>query len=117
MLVKIEILTSLKWYSHAEQAFKALALLVAVRMWLPNFKTQRVKVCVMGDNMAASHAVAKMQPKSKALGVIARELALNLADASYSVDFLQHVAGLANVTADTLSRKSQPNTEFEILVC
>ena len=64
--------------------------------------------------MAALYAVAKMQPKSKALGVIAWELALDLADASYSIDFLQHVAGLANVTADTLSRKWQPDKKFEI---
>ena len=64
--------------------------------------------------MAALYAVAKMQPKSKALGIIARELALDLADASYTIDFLQHVAGLANVTADTLSRKWQPDKKFAI---
>ena len=50
--------------------------------------------------------------KCEALGVIARELALDLADASYAVDFLQHVAGVANVTADTFSRKWQPDKRF-----
>ena len=100
--------------SAGQQAFEALALLVAVRLWLPQFKTQRVKICLRGDNMAALYAVAKMQPKSKALGIVARELALDLADASYSVDFLQHVAGLANVTADALSRKEQPGKTFKL---
>jgi hypothetical protein len=98
--------------SAGQQAFEALALLVAIRLWLPQFKTQRVKICLRGDNMAALYAVAKMQPKSKALGVIARELALDLADASYAVDFLQHVAGLANGTADSLSRKWQPGKKY-----
>ena len=98
--------------SSGQQAFEALALLVAVRLWLPHFKTQRVKICLRGDNMAALYAVAKMQPKSKALGIVARELALDLADASYAVDFVQHVAGLANGSADSLSRKWQPGKEF-----
>ena len=64
---------------------------------------------VMGEPWAA-----KMQPKSKALGIVARELALDLADASYNVDFIQHVAGLANVTADALSRKCQPGKDFTL---
>ena len=98
--------------SVGQQAFEALALLVAIRLWLPQFKTQRVKICLRGDNLAALYAVAKMQPKSKALNIVARELALDLADASYTVDFIQHVAGLANVTADALSRKRQPGKEF-----
>jgi len=100
--------------SAGQQAFEALALLVAVRLWLPDFRNQRVSVCLRGDNMAALHTVAKMQPKSKSLGVVARELALDLACASYSVDFVQHLAGVTNVTADILSRKFQPGKTFEV---
>ena len=58
--------------------------------------------------------VAKMQPKSKALGVVARELALDLSEASYSLDFAQHVAGITNGTADVLSRRLQPGKNFAL---
>ena len=100
--------------SSGQQAFEALALLAAVRLWLPTFYKERVSVCLRGDNMAVLHTVAKMQPKSKSLGVVARELALDLACASYAVDFVQHVAGVTNVTADVLSRRWQPGKTFEI---
>ena len=55
-----------------------------------------------------------MQPKNKALGVVARELALDLSDASYSLDFAQHVAGVTNGIADALSRKMQPGKSFSL---
>ncbi len=49
--------------------------------------------------------------KTKSLGVIARELALDMADAAYSPDVCEHVPGIANVGADVLSRKFQPDKE------
>ena len=64
--------------------------------------------------MAALYMVAKMQPKSAALGVVARELALDLADATYALDFVQHVAGLTNGVADMLSRKHDPSKSFAL---
>lgn len=98
--------------SKGQQAFEALALLAAIRLWLPAFAAERVSVCVRSDNMAALHMVAKMQPKSAALGVVARELALDLADATYALDFAQHVAGITNGIADMLSRKHDPSKTF-----
>ena len=64
--------------------------------------------------MAALYTVAKMQPISKSLGVIARELALDLASSSYTVDFVQHLACVTNVTADELSRKWPPGKTFKV---
>ena len=58
--------------------------------------------------------LAKMQPKSKSLGVVARELALDLADATYALDFAQHVAGITNGIADSLSRKHQPGKHYTV---
>ena len=55
-----------------------------------------------------------MQPKSPTLAIIARELALDIAAASYSPDFMEHVPGIANVIADTLSRKHQPAKVYQL---
>ena len=100
--------------SESQQALEALAMLVALRLWLPQWKQQRVVVTVRGDNMSALSMVAKMQPKSPTLAIIARELALDIAAASYSPDFMEHVPGIANVIADTLSRKHQPAKTYQL---
>ncbi len=100
--------------SQGQQAFEALALLVAMRTWLPRFRDRRITVTGRSDNIAALYMVAKMQPKSATLGIIARGLALDLAHASYAPDFVQHVPGLANDVADILSRQLQPGKTFEL---
>ena len=100
--------------SAGQQAFEALGLLVAIRLWLPTFKHERVTVYLRSDNLSALEMVAKMQPKSKSLGVVARELALDLADATYALDFAQHVAGITNGIADSLSRKHQPGKRYQV---
>ena len=100
--------------SAGQQAFEALALLVAIRLWLPTFRSERVTVYVRSDNLSALHMVAKMQPKSRSLSIVARELALDLADATYALDFAQHVAGVTNGIADSLSRRFQPGKAFAL---
>ena len=67
-----------------------------------------------GDNVAALQMAAKMQPKSKALGIIAREMALDLSRASYAIDFFQHIAGISNGVADVLSRKHQKGKTYQL---
>ena len=83
-----------------------------LRLWIPAFRQERITVCVRSDNLSALEMVAKMQPKSKSLNVVARELALDLASSTYDVDFAQHVAGITNGIADTLSRKHQAGKVF-----
>ena len=87
-------------------------MLISVRLWLPRYATQRVTVRVRGDNVASLQMAAKMQPKSPALGVVARELALDLSMASYSIDLVEHIAGITNGVADALSRKRQDGKKF-----
>ena len=59
--------------------------------------------------MSALSMVTKMQPHSYSLGVIARELALDISDAIYEPQVASHTPGVANVAADALSRKFQPD--------
>ena len=100
--------------SEGQQAFEALALLVALRLWLPDRQQHRIQVTMRGDNIAALYMVTKMQPKSKTLAIIARELAIDIACSTYCPDFAEHVSGVANVTADMLSRKHDPHKTFAL---
>ena len=54
--------------------------------------------------------VCKMQPHSEQLGIIAREIALDVAESSYSPDEVVHIPGIANKAADFLSRLCIPDT-------
>ena len=42
------------------------------------------------------------------LGLIAREMALDIAASAYSPDVVEHLPGIGNVAADALSRRYQP---------
>ena len=42
-------------------------------------------------------------------GIIAREVALDISDALYRPDIVQHVPGVANKVCDILSRHSNPS--------
>ena len=64
--------------------------------------------------MAALAMTCKMQPHSDSLGVVAREMALDIADAIYDPQLASHVPGVANVAADTLSRRFQPGYAFSL---
>ena len=45
----------------------------------------------------------------KGNGLVAREMAIELARASYVPEFAQHVPGICNVWSDQLSRLEEPN--------
>ena len=100
--------------SEDQQVLEALALLVALREWAPNWLNRRVKLSVKSDIVAALTLVCKMQPHSEQMGIIARELALDTCSSSVSPDDAVHIPGLANVAADILSRIHQPNAKVAI---
>ena len=64
--------------------------------------------------MAALSMLAKMQPKSFSLQVVARELALDLSQMSYSPDFIEHIPGVTNGIADALSRMAERGSDFQL---
>ena len=51
-------------------------------------------------------------PSSVELHVV--DARLELGDAAYRPDFIKHTPGVANVLADTLSRKFQPEVRFTV---
>ena len=63
---------------------------------------------VKGDSRAALGAIGKMRSPSSALNAVVRELALDLAQSSFQLGVLEHVAGVDNKVPDFLSRRSEP---------
>ena len=94
-----------------QQAFEALALLVAYRLWCPLMKRQRSVLAVRNDNIGALTLMASLKTSGPAMGLIARELALDLAQSEYFPQVTSHLPGVANVTADVLSRQFDPNKQ------
>ena len=74
----------------------------------------RLVLCIRTDNVAALTMVARMQPHSAQLSIIAREMALDISSACYTPDVVEHIPGVSNVAADCLSRLSQPDKSVAI---
>jgi hypothetical protein len=88
-----------------QQTWEALALLIALRIWAIHWKSSRVRLVVRGDSMSALHMLLNLKSRGKGSGMIARELALDIADATYYPDIICHAPGLTLVQVDELSRK------------
>ena len=66
--------------------------------------------------MSALSMVCRMRPHSASLNIIARELALDIADSMYEPQIASHIPGVSNVIADILSRKFAPAAKQEYKV-
>ena len=67
---------------------------------------------VRADNVTALAMVTLMKAKGPGVNLVARELALDLADGCYRPDITQHIPGITNDCSDTLSRRFQPGNTF-----
>lgn len=96
--------------------WEAIALLVAMRLWLPR-TDRKLSVRIKSDNVGALRTLLKMTPPSQPMGQIAREIALDVAAGNYQITELRHVAGISNVVADALSRMWSPEPlEFPLQI-
>jgi hypothetical protein len=93
-----------------QQVWECLAILIAVRLWAHIWSQERIVLRVCGDNVGALTLLVKLRPPTKnpAMGIIARELALDLAQLSFQPD-ATHTPGLSHVVADVLSRVHSPD--------
>eukprot|EP00435_Cladocopium_sp_Y103_P053506 s1434_g17.t1 len=87
--------------------WEALALLVACRLWLPQFKG-RAKVHCRSDSLSLLLSLVKGRAKSSDLAVIAREFSIDMARDLYRLHILNHIPGVTNIEADALSRILAP---------
>ena len=87
---------------------------MALRHWRYHWAHQRVVIHVNMDNIASLSMLCRMQPHFPTQGVVARELALDIADAIYQPTLASHIPGIANVAADMLSRRYQPGVHYKL---
>ncbi|CAK0862154.1 unnamed protein product, partial [Prorocentrum cordatum] len=91
-----------------QQAFEALAILVALRKWKSWWCSVRAAHEAKADDVAALTALAKLKGKRAGVATIAREIAFDLCDGAFQPDVCAHAPGIALGIADSLSLQSQP---------
>ena len=64
--------------------------------------------------MAALTLVLELRTTGQALGMIGREIALDIAALNHAPDLVSHIPGVANVTADALSRLQHPSGKYRV---
>ena len=100
--------------SAGQQSCEALAVLVALRHWAQQWSGRRCTVAVQSDSVSALTLMVHCQARGKGPAVIARELALDLAEEVYRPHVGSHVAGVSNTIADALSRQFAPGGGPEV---
>ena len=85
--------------------WEALALLVAIRLWLPGTS---VLARVRSDSLSALRSMVKLSSKSPNLNLVARELALDAVLGLYTIGMAVHIPGVSNKLPDDLSRMWAP---------
>jgi len=94
-----------KGESKHNTTWEALAILVAIRLWLPG---TRVLARIKSDSLSALRSMVKLASSSPALSLIAREIALDSVLGLYTVGVATHIPGVSNMLPDDLSRMWAP---------
>ena len=103
--------------SSGQQTWECLVVLVALRQWRHEWQHLRAQLEVRADSVASLTMAMSMKASGRGPGVVARELALLLGDAEFRPTVLSHIPGVANVSADALSRRSEPGKAFSLPLC
>ena len=85
--------------SEGQQAFEALVVLAALRLWKPWWIHRRVCLEVRSDSDSALIMLIKLKASGTGTNIIARELALDIGDSLYEPNVAAHVPGVANTIA------------------
>ena len=102
---------------RSQQAVEALAALVALRCWAAAWQSRRCQLRLRSDSISALILVLKLKTSGKATGIVARELALDIASSAFAPTLAEHVPGIANDVCDILSRRFEPGKAFVIPRC
>lgn len=94
--------------SDGQQAWEALCVLCAIRLWLPLLADQRIVLRVRSDSMVAISLLVKLASSSPVLNGIGAELAFSLESVQAQDVVAAHIPGSLNRCADLLSRMFQP---------
>jgi hypothetical protein len=99
---------------EGQQTWECLTMLISLRAWKDYWQRERVVLQCKGDNMGMLHMLTSLKARGKGANLIAREIALDLSDASFQPNMVEHVPGIMNVAADELSRKFEPGRPFSL---
>jgi hypothetical protein len=103
--------------SAAQQVVEALVVLVALRAWKHRWAHQRVVLRVKSDSISALVLCLNLKTTGHGTSIVAREIALDVAQSEYRPSIAQHIQGVDNVIADALSRKYMPGNVFTVPSC
>lgn len=90
--------------SESQQVMESLAGLIALRTWSKWWQQARVTLSIRSDNMGALTLLSRLTSSSARLNILAREFSLDLGNAAFSPDIVQHIPGFTNNICDALSR-------------
>jgi hypothetical protein len=76
----------------AQQTVEALAALVALRSWSSRWKGLQPTIRVRSDSISALTIVLKLKTRGKGPGIIARDMALDIAEGCYQPLIAEHGA-------------------------
>ena len=99
---------------NGQQCWECLCALVALRLYRSRWKQKRIRLVVRGDSYCMLSLLLKLRPptSSPSLGLIAREIALDISESVYTPDLATHVPGMSNTFPDALSREHEPGKQF-----
>jgi hypothetical protein len=114
---EVELLGITVGTSASQQVVEALVALVALRGWSNRWARQRAQLKVRSDSISALVLCLKLKTKGTGTTIVAREVALDIADSVYAPHIAEHIPGVENVVSDMLSRKYAPGTTFMLPKC
>jgi hypothetical protein len=109
---ELELLALRRAESAAQQTVEALAVLVGLRAWKSHWLHKHVVLKVKSDSVSALVITLKMKTSGVGPGIIAREMALDVASSEYQPSIVEHIPGVENTVADELSRRFQPGHDY-----
>jgi len=90
--------------SAYQQVLETLAMLVALRTWVDEWTLSRTTLAIKSDSITTLTLVMCCRAEGLTVGLLSREIALDIAEGVYRPSLAEHIAGGANITADALSR-------------
>ena len=87
-------------------------MLISLKIWKDIWSRYGVSLSFRGDNTGALSLLAALKGRSKAMNIIARELALEIGDGVFFPQTIAHLPGVSNGLADSLSRAFQPDKKM-----
>ena len=97
-----------------QQTVEVLAVLVALRCWKHRWTGRPILLKVKSDSISALVLTLNLKTRGKGAGIVARELALDVAASEYAPHIAEHIPGIENVLADALSRQFDPSYDYRL---